>query len=79
MIRTDGVYILSFSSAESCNSYDLSINLKTGYYQIESFFGYLKYEGWLHSELKGCTDEELNNYALNITDLYYEWSNKVNS
>ena len=78
-MRYDGIYITSFSSTKSCNSYDLSINLKTGYYQIESFFGNLKYEGWLHSELRGCTNEELNQYALNITDLYYEWSNKINS
>ena len=72
-------YIVSFSSIRSCNCYDVWINKVTGYYAIESEFGNIKYEGYLDVDLKDATSEQLNNYALNITDLYYEWSNKINS
>ena len=72
-------YIVSFSSIKSCNCYDVWINKTTGSYTIESEHGNIKYEGYLHVELRDATSEQLNNYALNITDLYYEWSDKINS
>jgi len=74
-----GTFITNFSSMHSCNEYSLWINKKTGYYYIETKFGTIKYEGYLDVDLRDSTTEQLNNYALNITDLYYEWSNKVNS
>ena len=74
-----GNYIVSFSSMKSCNCYDLWINKTTGYYAIESEFGNIKYEGYLDVDVRDATTKQLNNYALNITDLYYEWSNKINS
>jgi hypothetical protein len=67
MIRTDGVYIISFSSTSSCIPYDLAINLDTGYWQVESISdGYIYDEGHLMPRVKDCTNEELNTFSYNI-------------
>ena len=67
MIRTEEIYIISFSSTSSCNSYDLAINLNTGYWNVESLKdGYTYDEGHFMTQVKHCTNKELNTFSYNI-------------
>ena len=68
-------YKITFSSLHSLNIYEFSLNLSSGYYQIISEYGNLKYEGFT---LFGPRNLNYNNFAYNIINEFYEWSNKIN-
>ena len=75
------LYYTHFSSISSCNSYDIFINLNSGYYQIESQYGNLKFEGCLAvcGDLRNANHSELNNYAYNVITEFYDWSDKIHN
>ena len=70
---SDRYYITSFSSVRSCLSYHIALTLNTGYYQIETYSGVVKYEGYLHTNLRECSDYQLNSYAGAIINNYLNW------
>ena len=72
-MKNSTVYLVSFSSIKSCLSYDIALNLNTGYYQIETYSGVVKYEGYLHTDLRECSDYQLNSYAGAIIWNYLSW------
>ena len=77
--RYHNYYTISFSSVKSCLSYEVTLNLRSGHYEIESYTGAVVYEGYIHTDFRDCNDNELNNYAYNIIRNYFglSWSKLV--
>ena len=67
-------YSTKFRSLKSLNEYEFNLNLSSGYYQINSEWGNLKYEGFTLFEPRNLN---YNNFASNIINEFYDWSNKI--
>ena len=61
-------YYVEFSSIESMQHYSIYINIRTGYYEIESMHGIIKISGYSLGDLNGCNYKQINNYAYNCID-----------
>ena len=59
-------YKISFSSLNSTNEYTVYISKISGFYEIESMYGNIKTSGFLFSNIRDCSNYDLNNYAYNI-------------
>ena len=69
-------YSTKFRSLKSLNEYEFKLNLSSGYYQIISEWGNLKYQGYTLFEPRNLN---YNNYALNVINEFYDWSLKINN
>ena len=58
-------YNLEFSSIKSMLNYNICINKRTGYYEIQSNSGVIKSEGYSIINLNECNYNQLNNFAYN--------------
>ena len=62
------LYCISCSSIEKRTPYIIAVNKETGYWEIESHSGSVKYSG--NSNLELSNHINLSNYVYNLVDLY---------
>ena len=65
------MYTINFSSLKTKLEYTIYIHKTSGFYEIESIYGNIKTSGFLFSDVRNCSNYDLNNYAYNIITEFY--------